>query len=313
MAKVTFEERAWSDPRLMKLSALLNVPEEVCVGVLLRLWHYTQEQLIVQATRSDIEIGLRKVSSWLNDTVQLDRNRLIECLIETQYLDPIGGDWLAIRGNRTRVEKVKNLRKTACEAAKTRWSKKTENVDKKVVNVEKITANALVPTVVDDAKIEKNVMRLGMRSAFGDNANLQMAKSKARKKVAKVADDDNGAGTREIIGSYCHAYKTRYGSNPVITGKSSGIIKRIVKDVGIDKTKRLIESYLRMDDEWFGTRNHDLPTLEANLSKIANFSETGKIISRSSVRSQERRSANKAAVETFLALDNDDAAPWEVR
>src|SRR3990167_4648959 len=82
-----------------------------------------------------------------------------------------------------------------------------------------------------------------------------------------------GKQTKEFIAAYCEEFKFRRGCNPPIGGKQSGIAKRLVKDLGLDKAISLVQTYLQMPDQWFITREYDLPTFEANLNKIVRFAE----------------------------------------
>lgn len=366
MAKVTFEERAWSDPRLTKLSIVLEVPEEVCVGVLLTLWHYTQEQLAVKIQRRDLELGLHKVSAWLKQMGCLKFDHLVDHLLDANYLIQAESGYLKVKGNGTRVDKVRHLRNQCRTAAASRWnqnSAKQKNRAKKGISLD----SEMIPDISDDANLDASRHAdsitfsegLGMRSAARDKENKRIRevenkrekditapqganlnfppvvnfqpesedhiydveekqKSSGRKRAiagkAKGSTETSAAiCTGEVIGAYCQSYKKRYGTNPPITGKSSGIVKRLVKDVGTEKAKKIVDTYLKMDDSWFITRSHDLSTLEGNLTKVATFSETGKIVSMADARAQERRSSSKSAVESFLSRDTEDVAPWEVR
>jgi hypothetical protein len=76
-----------------------------------------------------------------------------------------------------------------------------------------------------------------------------------------------------LIPHYCEEYKKRYGINPPIMGKSSGIAKRLVKDLGLERAKRLVTAYLGMSESWFLTKGHDLFTFEQNITKINEFME----------------------------------------
>lgn len=71
------------------------------------------------------------------------------------------------------------------------------------------------------------------------------------------------------IATYCESFKARYGTNPVITKKDAGIMTSLAKSIPQDKLSDLIQAYVQMDDRWFLTRLHDIPTLCANLSKVA--------------------------------------------
>lgn len=76
-----------------------------------------------------------------------------------------------------------------------------------------------------------------------------------------------------IISFYVGAFKNRYGakSRPDVGGKSLGALKRIMKDFSNEQTLKLIEVYLKMDDDRFVSFGHDLCTLDINRQKVLLF------------------------------------------
>jgi len=94
--------------------------------------------------------------------------------------------------------------------------------------------------------------------------------------------------TNELIGVYCMAWKARYGANPPIGGKAAGQFKTLLKDYGYEKAVLFVESYLDMADQWFLTKRHDIPTLLANLNAVAQFVETGRVLTRKEVANMDR-------------------------
>lgn len=128
--------------------------------------------------------------------------------------------------------------------------------------------------------------------------NIKQLKKERRKELHTPPDGD-GEFAKAFIAHYCECYKAKFNSNPVINGKSAGIAKRLVKDLGIGKAKTLIEKYLQMHDQWFITRHYDLTTFEANLNKIETFSETGKRITLQQARQEDIRQNNEIAFKKF--------------
>jgi hypothetical protein len=88
---------------------------------------------------------------------------------------------------------------------------------------------------------------------------------------------------QDLIANYCDAWRERYGSNPPITGKVSGIVT----------------AYLSMPDQWFVTKRHDIPTMIVNLNTIAHFIETGTIITQSDLKKLGKALDAKKIVDSF--------------
>ena len=84
----------------------------------------------------------------------------------------------------------------------------------------------------------------------------------------------------DVVSHYCERWKERYSSSPPISGKAAGQIKRLVLDHGERRAKEFIEAYVAMPDSWFVTKRHDVGTLLENLNAVAQFADTGKMLTR---------------------------------
>ena len=100
-------------------------------------------------------------------------------------------------------------------------------------------------------------------------------------------------GTQDVIARYCELWKIRYGTNPPVGGSASGKFKELVTDHGKEKALQFIEAYLRMPDQWFLTKRHDVWTLLANLNAVAQFIATGKTISRKEIQQFDQAVSNQ--------------------
>lgn len=92
--------------------------------------------------------------------------------------------------------------------------------------------------------------------------------------VARVAPqprpkNEEGLKVRELIAAYCEAFKSRYGENPVIDGKTQGLARQMARHVPLEKAKQLVQVYVQMQDSWFVTKHHDFATFAQNISKVA--------------------------------------------
>lgn len=83
-------------------------------------------------------------------------------------------------------------------------------------------------------------------------------------------------GTSVLIAHYCEAYKARYGGNPVITGKTAGQAKTLLKSVSLARAKDLVSVYLQLDDEWFCRIKHRFSDFILNLEQLGAALEAGK-------------------------------------
>jgi hypothetical protein len=114
--------------------------------------------------------------------------------------------------------------------------------------------------------------------------------------------------THLFIKAYCDAYKGKYKSFPEITKKTQGIAARLVEELGLTKCQDYIKSYLSMEDAWFKTRGHDLPTFESSLNKVkVQFEQSKTKVTSMKIKTQEEidredkvRSDNRARMAQIM-------------
>lgn len=85
---------------------------------------------------------------------------------------------------------------------------------------------------------------------------------------------------QKIISIYCDNWRKRYGTRPPVGGKVAGQFKNFVKDHGSERAEALVLAYLQMPDNWFVTKRHDVTTLLSNLNAVAQFLDTGNMVTR---------------------------------
>lgn len=126
--------------------------------------------------------------------------------------------------------------------------------------------------------VKANGLKGGRPKAVGrkPTSNLPVTYQQPTRLLTDDVKPAEGLVIKEIISLYCEFYKKRYGANPVFTGKNTGIIKRLLKDLGYKKLTMMLQVYLQMNDQWFLKRHHDLTTFEQSLQKIAVATQTGK-------------------------------------
>lgn len=91
----------------------------------------------------------------------------------------------------------------------------------------------------------------------------------SRPKTRGRMSGDEAKKCRAFLGLYCDAFKARYGTNPIIDGKSAGLVSNVLKVIPLERAQDLVQAYLQMDSPWFKTRCHDLVCFSQNLSLIA--------------------------------------------
>ncbi len=104
---------------------------------------------------------------------------------------------------------------------------------------------------------------------------------------------------KSLVAFYCDVWKRRYKSNPPIRPQDAKILKQVGESSGFDRTKILLDAYLRMNEKWFLQKRHDLATFLNNLTSVAHFVETGRVITGQDLRNVDRAIANKNTLDAL--------------
>jgi len=119
---------------------------------------------------------------------------------------------------------------------------------------------------------------------------------KKTKKLSPLPLEEPPAG-KVLMAHYCELWKSRYGTNPSFQKHHPKQLKDVGETNGIEKTKALLEAYFRAPDSWFVKKGHDIPTFVTNLSSIARFMETGRVLTQNEIRQMDN------SVSTMNTLD----------
>ncbi len=109
----------------------------------------------------------------------------------------------------------------------------------------------------------------------------------------------------EVVAHYCDKYKETYGTNPVVTGKTAGIAKRLSSQLSLHRIKNLISHYLKMKDSYFVSRSHDLAVLESSINKVNLSFEMGLNVTTKQAMKQEQTQMSVQAARSWLEPGSD--------
>lgn len=110
----------------------------------------------------------------------------------------------------------------------------------------------------------------------GENTGERKIEKNSKKANLSVRPPD--FGSKEVIAHYCEEYKTRYGGNPTITGKTAGQVKSLLKTLSVCRVKDLISVYLQTEDPWFLKVRHRFSEFSSNLEQLGASLEKGSAI-----------------------------------
>ncbi len=103
--------------------------------------------------------------------------------------------------------------------------------------------------------------------------------------------------TNFLIAKYCEAWKVRYGSNPPITGKDSGIAKRLAKNLSEDGISKYLDAFFSMPDAHTIKAKHPFEIFEMKLKEIAVFADSGKFVTRTQANQADCFASNQILLE----------------
>lgn len=135
---------------------------------------------------------------------------------------------------------------------------------------------------------------------YEKNTSLLIEKKRKEENIKEKKGDvvevvENSS--REIVGLYCDEWKSRYGASAPITPKVAGQLKKFLKDHGWNKAERYLKAYFSMPDQWFITKRHDVGTLLTNLNSVAQFSETGRMVTKKELNQIDQTISTQNLIE----------------
>lgn len=120
------------------------------------------------------------------------------------------------------------------------------------------------------------------------------------KVMMEVEGGEGAVAVGKFVATYIAAFRQRYGVAPALSGPDKGAAKNIVKAQGLDAACKIVGAYLRSDDGYFRQRMHDLVTLQSNLNRVHVQHETGRTVTQTEVRQDDRGQANKNIALDYL-------------
>lgn len=144
-------------------------------------------------------------------------------------------------------------------------------------------------------KAKQTLASYSSSSSFSFSNSIKHSEAKAS--VETTPENEIGNEHSRSIAAFVSTWKNRYDSKYPLTGKDIGIIKSLVKSLGEKRLGEIIAAYFKMPDAWITSKRHDLATLNANLSKIAAFADTGEFITQRQVRQADLTATNANLID----------------
>ncbi len=280
MAKVEVENRAFGEPRLRTAVAHYKVSQSVIMGYALTLWHFSQQEGVVEATEAQI-LG------WLDTDRFSKPERAIEWLKAADYLRPGENGSLIIAGNAIAVPRTKIRKQNAQNAVRHRILKRS--------SIEPI--------------IDSIISRSSTRSSTRSSVDHPDKETVLQRGLKPSPTDVAGPPGSLVWDTYSGAYLNRYGVMPIRNAKTNALCKQLVKRLGIDSAIAVVGFYLTHGKGYYIEKAHDLGLCILDAEALHTQMMKGQIITRVSASHAEKNTTNAAsfnAVARKLAAEREN-------
>lgn len=208
MSRVSVEENIWA--KLPRISRMCKLDEDLILGKLIRLWHYSQEEGVVCADFAQI-----MEYCFMLEHTESQKSLFFSALIRLKLLISTDDDMYQIKGNQKHIDSL--------SAYKNRTKKATEVRMKKISRVKETDVNVDVTKRVADVNVTQY-------NTIQDNTILTKDK------------DRIGANAPRIVFDFESIYK----SYPKKEGKKRGLVScrsQIKTQSDYDRLKKSINNY----------------------------------------------------------------------
>lgn len=280
MARINIEEEAWK--RLYRLAEIMGISVRESIGTLGCLWGNSQDQIRTHGTRNEI---LEWASLFgISDS---DSEKWISGLEKAKFISLDKNDLYKIHGNdsqiESRISRIDRSRKGAkALMKKVKQIKALEAGLKRSPSGQQAGSNAL--NAIQGITLQGNAIQ------SNSEQGISIQDSSTQKK-------ENPKKANAFIVRYCENFKFRYGSNPVIKGKESGIAKRLAKDLSEEKISLYLDAYFQMPDAYVVKAKHPLSLLETKFNEVTVFAHSGNFMTNKQAQQADDSASNMLLLE----------------
>lgn len=276
MSRINIDDDIDHDPRFMCLKALKGEVE--ALGLITLAYRVAEAYYVPH--RKPIPMNLFKLLPWAQvvlDTsvaeVSEDGAGILIMRSEEQF------EWL--------ITKHENGKRGGLAKA----SKALANLSEPVANSSGVLANAsetypLTPApapplaLTQNTKTKERIFENEETRSAGTELSLiprgeDLDLEPNTKLKPSARGNHSPEGTNLVVSAYVKAFQARYGTRPVLPGKTQGQIKNLLRSIPVDRVVDMIQVYCQMDTPWFVTKRHDITTFIENLNPVAVALDTG--------------------------------------
>ncbi len=266
--RINIDESFFTDERIFYASQLIGEHLWMTESRLQRLW-----------------LSCFRDRAWLRTAKQINMAMqwpdAVAALLESDLIADEGEGAYRVRGIEKRVQFLIDSSEAGKRSAEARKRKSGTAIPDNARNRRSTEGTFGEPSKVDrrypegPPKVVRSATELPSPSPSPSPDQIQNTVQKKASTAVAVADRGAVVGrpvsqnpTHGFLKAYCDAFKLRWGSNPVITGKEAGIAKRVVAAIGQSEAVLLVQAYLQLNDKRIAGECHPLNTFEFKLNLL---------------------------------------------
>lgn len=309
MGVVKIEERCFGDGRLSRLGKALGTNDIRCaMGVLVFLWHDSQEMVRLSGTKEEI-------IDWCRPAEGEDRERIFQALLSQKYIHLITKGSCAgqfeIHGNKLQITtKLDNIRRAkkggrALHDQIKRLKQQTglSNNSQSITEGLKPAVPTLpYPTLPNPNQPQSEKTEESLAGAANDAEQPELiptTPSGGSPRAKKPPRPPKApAPTTPIWNQYATAYATRYqGQAPVRNAKINGQLTQLIARIGAEAAPEVAKFFVEHSDSYYVQRMHPVDLLLRDAEALHTQWKAGQQMTGTKAREIERREHNRNSFE----------------
>lgn len=256
MARINIEDCWWTDPRRSLLIKNIG-SEELADGSIIKAWRVAQE--FWKSNKGLIPLELF-------ETLPNYKN-----IIDSKLAD-VRNAFVYVRGSSAYLDWVREKREQASVAGKkSAESRKLKNGSAQPSGKKTKKSASNLNKSPNETRTESNDAEPSDSGSYSGSSSSSSSNSDSGSAVITA----NAKKANAFIARYCENFKFRYGSNPEIGGKESGIAKRVSKTLSEEKIRLYLDAFFQMPDAYVVKAKHPVYLFEAKLNEVTVFANSG--------------------------------------
>lgn len=290
MARLTIEQKWWIDPRRSFLQEKIGQVGGIEVdGLMVVVWRMAQEywgqgELLPWRVFSKFRYFQQILDS---DLAELRTGPNLDAPACSDGVAGCSEHFVYVRGSKDFFNWIFDIReKRRMAGKKSAESRKNSTGSAVPSNASNAQKSEHTPNKPEQAP-NKRRTKFNKTELSGSGSGLGSGSD-----FGKESNSSNSTKASDFIAAYSERFKSRWGSNPPITGKEAGIISRVAKSVGQEKFEFYLDAYFAMPEAQFVKAKHPMNLFELKLSEISVFANSGKFHTQRQVREADSSATN---------------------